>query len=58
MAGGALMVTRRGLVVADAEVRSGFEPQVVGFARVDAGRVVILLRVRGNRQQDVVDVRG
>src|SRR3989475_1461557 len=49
---------RRGPVVADAEVRPGLEPQVVGRARMDAGRVVVLLRMRGHRQQGVVDVRG
>src|SRR5213079_2283150 len=58
VARGALVVLRREVVVEDPEVRPGLEPQVVGQARVHVGRVVVLLRVRGDRQQRAVDVRG
>src|SRR5213078_3221810 len=58
VARGALVVLRREVVVGDVEVRPGLEPQVVGQARVHVGRVVVLLRVRGDRQQLAVDVRG
>src|SRR5439155_11594629 len=58
VARGALVVARGLVVVEDPEVRPGLEPQVVGQARVHVGRVVVLLRVRGPRQQRAVDVRG
>src|SRR5439155_341368 len=58
VARGALVVLRREVVVGDVEVRPGLEPEVVGQARVHVGRVVVLLRVRGDRQQLAVDVRG
>jgi len=54
----ALVILQRVVVIEDAEVGARFEPQVVGLARVKARGVVVLLRVRGHRQQDVVDVRG
>src|SRR5207249_6929306 len=38
------------------EVRPGLEPEVVGEARVQAGHVVVVLRVRADGQQRV-DVR-
>src|SRR5207247_9317764 len=58
VARGALVVLRREVVVEDPEVRPGLEPEVVGQTRVVVGRVVVLLRVRGDRQQRAVDVRG
>src|SRR5207247_10247119 len=58
VARGALVVARGVVVVEDPEVGPGLEPQVVGQARVVVGRVVVLLRVRGPRQQRAVDVRG
>src|SRR5438128_3225944 len=57
MASGPLVIVGGGVVVANAEVRSGFEPQVVGLTGVVAGGIVVLLGVRGHRQQGVVDVR-
>ena len=51
------VVGGRQIVVVDAEVRAGFEPEIIGFAFDEAGRREILLRVRGHRQQSVVDVR-
>src|SRR6266404_1792846 len=58
VAAGALGALRRVVVAEDAEVRPGLEPEVVGQARVHVGRVIVLLRVRGGRQQRAVDVRG
>src|SRR5205823_14449053 len=58
VARGALVVLRREVVVEDPEVRPGLEPEVVGQTRVAVGRVVVLLRARGDRQQRAVDVRG
>src|SRR3989442_10626025 len=58
VAAGALGAPRRVLVAEDAEVRPSLEPEVVGQARGHVGRVVVLLRVRGDRQQRAVDVRG
>src|SRR5207247_5366671 len=58
VARGVLAALRRVVVGEDPEVRPGLEPQVVGQARVHVGRVVVLLRVCGPRQQRAVDVRG
>src|SRR5438132_1731969 len=57
MTSGPLVIVGGGVVVANAEVRPGFEPQVVGLTGVVAGGIVVLLGVRGHRQQSVVDVR-
>src|SRR5207244_7773139 len=54
----ALVILLRVVVIEDAEVGARFEPQVVGLARMNARGVVVLLRVRGPRQQRAVDVRG
>src|SRR5207237_8498701 len=53
----AQMVRGRVLVVADAEIGSGFEPEVVRLARVHAGRVEISLGVRAHAQERAVQVR-
>src|SRR5437868_14405156 len=47
VAGGALMVAARRIIVGDPEVGARLEPEIVGQAGVDAGRVVVLLGVGG-----------
>ena len=51
-----LMIVGRGIVIEDAEIRSGFEPEIIWLARVKIGRVVILVAIAGQRQQRVIDV--
>ena len=51
------MVRGRVLVVADAEIGSSFEPEVVRLARVHARRVEISLGVRAHAQERAVQVR-
>src|SRR6185369_7187215 len=51
MIGAALMVGGGVVVVEDAEIGSGLEPEVIGFAGMQARRIIILGAVRGARQQ-------
>lgn len=44
-------------VVGHSEVRTGFQPQVIGQAGVIIGWIVVLLGMRARRQQHVIDVR-
>ena len=53
----ALVIHGWSAVVGDVEVRAGFQPQVVRQTGVEAGRREILFRVRGHRQDRVVEVR-
>src|SRR5207302_564120 len=53
---GALMTLRRGDIGRYAEIGPGFQPQVVGQARVDTGRIEVLLGVRAYGEQGVIYV--
>src|SRR5207302_849691 len=53
---GALMTRRRGIVGRYAEIGPGFQPQVVGQARVDTGRIEVLRGVRAYGEQGVIYV--
>ncbi len=51
------MICGRRVVVEDAEIGSGFEPEIVWLARMDSGRVKELLAVARQREERVIDVR-
>src|SRR5437016_4499674 len=53
---GALMTRRRGVIGQYAEIGPGFQPQVVGQARVDTGRIEVLRGVRAYGEQGVIYV--
>src|SRR5438477_358332 len=53
---GALVNRRRGAIGQYAEIGPGFQPQVVGQARVDTGRIEVLRGVRAYGEQGVVYV--
>src|SRR5437762_2131682 len=53
---GALMTRRRGVIGRYAEIGPGFQPQVVGQARVDTGRIEVLRGVRAYGEQGVIYV--
>lgn len=47
------MIRRRRAVVRDSETGTGFEPKIIRQARMNARWVVILLRIRGGRQERI-----
>src|SRR5205085_9011179 len=51
-----LMTRRRGVIGRYAEIGPGFQPQVVGQARVDTGRIEVLRGVRAYGEQGVIYV--
>src|SRR5256885_12610265 len=53
---GALVNRRRGAIGQYAEIGPGFQPQVVGQARVDTGRIEVLRGVRAYGEQGVIYV--
>src|SRR5204863_242341 len=53
---GALVSRRRGGIGRYAEIGPGFQPQVVGQARVDTGRIEVLRGVRAYGEQGVIYV--
>src|SRR5438874_1119110 len=53
---GALVSRRRGIIGRYAEIGPGFQPQVVGQARVDTGRIEVLRGVRAYGEQGVIYV--
>src|SRR5881275_1017749 len=53
---GALVSRRRGVIGRYAEIGPGFQPQVVGQARVDTGRIEVLRGVRAYGEQGVIYV--
>src|SRR5881275_2076391 len=53
---GALVSRRRGVIGRYAEIGPGFQPQVVGQTRVDAGRIEVLRGVRAYGEQGVIYV--
>src|SRR5437870_5634248 len=52
----ALVSRRRGVIGRYAEIGPGFQPQVVGQARVDTGRIEVLRGVRAYGEQGVIYV--
>src|SRR5207253_2165622 len=53
---GALVSRRRGVIGRYAEIGPGFQPQVIGQARVDTGRIEVLRGVRAYGEQGVIYV--
>src|SRR5437899_9219478 len=54
---GTLMVAAWGIVIEYSKIGAGDEPEIIRFARMDAGRVVILRAVGGDGEERIVDVR-
>jgi len=50
------MVAGRRPVVEDAAVAARLEPQVIGQAGMETGRVIVLCGARGQREQRAVEV--
>src|SRR6266567_3262598 len=51
-----LMVEYWLVIIEDAKVRSGFEPEVVWLTRMNPRRVIVRTRIRGHREERVIDI--
>lgn len=54
---GGLMVDQRRMIVSNPEIRASFDPDVIGQAGMNVGRIEVLLRMRCLRQDGLIDVR-
>lgn len=52
----ALMIDGRVIVIADAKIRSGLQPQIVWFTWVDPWGVEVVFSIRGYREERLVDI--
>ena len=54
---GSLVIGRRVIIVSDAEVSPGLEPEIIGQTRVKARGIVILRAIRSHGQQSAIEIR-
>src|ERR1700684_2276470 len=54
---GALMIDGRAIIIADAKIRSGLQPQIVWFTWVVPRGVEVLLSMRSDGKERLVDIR-